>query len=125
MGEILVVDDERGIRRLVSAVLEDAGYTSRGCANGMEALEALTEETGLVILDLTMPVMSGDEFLRELRRRKHPAPVIILSAGNAAAVAAEFAVPALAKPFDVDELLTLVAATLDDRLTAPLPIPRS
>src|SRR5204863_4715130 len=69
-GTILVVDDEAVIQRTIRAALERYGYTVISAGGGAEATQIL-EEMGsrilLVLLDMTMPVVSGEETLRRLR----------------------------------------------------------
>ena len=67
---VLVVDDDPDIRETLRFVLEDAGYPVYSAENGSEALAILSsgkELPGLILLDLMMPVMSGDEMLRALK----------------------------------------------------------
>ncbi len=66
--EVLVVDDDAGIRRMIAAVLEDEGYRVRLADHGREALDRIAEHPPqLVVLDLQMPVMSGWELHEQLR----------------------------------------------------------
>ena len=66
---ILIVDDEPSIRRLVSRILDDAGYGSETAANGREALDKLkTGQFDLVISDISMPVMDGLKLTEEVVR---------------------------------------------------------
>ena len=81
-GTILLVDDERGIRRLGKRILEDFGFAVLVAANGREAVRMFQEhknEIVLVLLDLTMPKMSGDEAFQEIRQIKSDARVILSS----------------------------------------------
>jgi PAS domain S-box-containing protein len=104
----LVADDETGIRLLVTEMLERLGFEVVATADGVEFLEAFRERRGafaVLILDLTMPRLSGDEVLRELAREQLP-PVILMSGYNAVDLGtrvAGLAVSAqLQKPFDLD-----------------------
>ncbi len=77
---ILVVDDARNIRVMVSSYLEQEGFRVIGAANGNEALrQARLEPPDLIVLDLMMPEMGGYEFLREYGR-DHQTPIIVLTA---------------------------------------------
>jgi len=79
---VLVVDDETSVRRLARAMVERCGFTVAEAADGAEALEAIRanpERFACVLLDLTMPRMSGEEALRELRRVNATLPVILSS----------------------------------------------
>jgi DNA-binding response OmpR family regulator len=77
---ILVVDDARNIRVMVSSYLEQEGFRVVEAANGAEALRrARLEPPDLIVLDLMMPEMGGYEFLREYGRDHHT-PIIVLTA---------------------------------------------
>lgn len=108
---VLVVDDDPDIRETLRFVLEDAGYVVYCAGNGREALEILGQEQplpGLILLDLMMPVMSGDEMLRALRAVHALAhiPVTIVTASGAPMP--PLASGLLKKPVDLDVLLRLV-----------------
>lgn len=79
MKEILIVDDDQEIRNLVKTYLEIEGYIIKVAANGAEALGALDDDIGLVILDVMMPMMNGFE-VAKLIRDKSRAPILFLSA---------------------------------------------
>src|ERR1700742_457602 len=85
---VLVVDDDPDIRETLRFVLEDAGYPVYVAENGKEALDLLAAtETppGLILLDLMMPIMRGDEMLRALKTVHALAaiPVTIVTASGA------------------------------------------
>ena len=76
---VLVVDDERAIRRYLHAALNAQGYTVYDASNGQEALNAVvTDKPDLVILDLGLPDLDGVEVTRRLREWTQ-LPIIILS----------------------------------------------
>jgi DNA-binding NtrC family response regulator len=79
---VLVVDDDPTQRRLIQAVLEREGFGVAQAAGGEEALARLAQggAADVVILDLSMPGMSGVETLKEMRARGYGAPVIVLTA---------------------------------------------
>lgn len=82
---ILIVDDHAMIREPIEAVLRDEGYATRTACDGREALLALAESTpDLVLLDLSMPVMSGLQVLEQMRKehRLRHIPVMVLSAAG-------------------------------------------
>jgi PAS domain S-box-containing protein len=82
-GTVLVVDDEAAIRKLARTALEKAGYDVITAENGMEAISILRKAGGqiaAVLLDMTMPVMSGAETLRQVREIE-PDIHVILSSG--------------------------------------------
>ena len=77
---ILVVEDDPDINRLLCRVLEGAGYPCRPAFSGSEAiLWAQQYEYDLVLLDLMLPGLTGEEFIAQMRRRK-TMPIIVLSA---------------------------------------------
>jgi len=81
MFHILVVDDDKNIRRLIQAVLENENYTVSTASNGQEALEIMDREfIDLVILDIMMPVMDGYEFTSLLRKTNNEMPILMVSA---------------------------------------------
>ena len=83
---LLVVDDEKDIRELTSALLADDGYEILTAEDGLQALELLSQfHPDLVITDLQMPRMSGFELVKIMHQRFPELPVIIISgafAGN-------------------------------------------
>src|SRR5262245_25349193 len=108
---VLVVDDDPDIRETLRFVLEDAGYSVYVAENGKEALDLLAvAETppGLILLDLMMPIMSGDEMLRALKAVHALAtiPVTIVTASGAPMP--REASSMLKKPVDLDALLRVV-----------------
>lgn len=70
MAKILIIDDEPTIRELFRFVFEDAGHSTLLAANGREALELLRSDApDFMLVDVSMPEMSGKEFILELGRR--------------------------------------------------------
>ena len=112
---ILVIDDERAIRDLLSDGLTGHGYRVLTASNGVEALQlfqARASEVRLVITDSAMPVMDGNLVIVELHKL-HPAlPIIVASADEPAKNAATSTEPRLRKPFSLDEVLFAVARAL-------------
>ena len=81
MFQILVVDDDKNIRRLYQAVLEDAGYRVHAAGDGEEALAVMDREyVDLVVLDVMMPKMDGYEFTKVLRENNDDLPILMVSA---------------------------------------------
>lgn len=114
LNPILVVDDDAGIRELISETLADEGYAVVAAPNGVIALRLLEEcHPSLILLDLLMPLMDGDEFLRRYREMPGPhVPVVVFSASGLNRVGRTTrnldADAFLAKPFDLEDLLKLV-----------------
>jgi DNA-binding response OmpR family regulator len=111
---ILVVDDDPGLMRLVSAILRSAGYAVVTAADGSDALVvAQTESFDAIVLDLLMPVLDGRGFFRELRALGRTTPVLIASAYGARDAQIELgAEGSIRKPFEPDALLDAVARVL-------------
>ncbi|HWQ14724.1 MAG TPA: response regulator transcription factor [Roseiflexaceae bacterium] len=112
---VLVVDDEKAIAYLVADALEEEGYSVRVHHDGASALlDIINAPPDLVLLDIAMPVMVGDELLHYLRRHGYPdLPVIVMTAGlQPEAYLAQGANAVLPKPFDLERLLELVARHL-------------
>jgi two-component system OmpR family response regulator len=114
---ILVVDDEAGVRDLLSDALRIAGYVSEVASNGEEALRIWKNQPiDLCIVDINMPSMNGFEFVEAVREQNSSTPVLLLSARNSASdVARGLRVGAddyVRKPFSLEELLLRVAAIL-------------
>jgi len=109
-ASVLVVDDDADIRDCMADVLESAGYDVRTAANGKEGLEALCGgyRPCVVLLDLMMPVMTGQEFLAAVRRSElSRLPVVVVTAAGQSVVAPG-ADELMRKPFDIDLLLDTV-----------------
>lgn len=113
---ILVVEDDPDINRLLCTILENAGYNCRPAYSGSEAqLWTQKYQYDLVLLDLMLPGLTGEELIRELRR-KRTMPILVLSAKagladrvNVLRLGADDFIP---KPFDNDEVLARVEAQL-------------
>ncbi len=113
---VLVVEDDPDLLALEEAFLAEAGYRVSCAADGLEALDRVEREMpGLILLDMRMPRMNGWEFAREFRARYGNAcPIAVITAAeNARLRAQEIDADAwLEKPFDLDEVLRLVARHL-------------
>jgi CheY-like chemotaxis protein len=112
---VLVVDDDYGIREVLSEVLSDAGYSTATASDGDEALRYLQSAPLLpcvILLDLMMPVMTGWEFrlAQQQDPRLAPIPVVALSARRGVTHERyQITVDAfMHKPVDLDQLLDLV-----------------
>jgi DNA-binding response OmpR family regulator len=116
---ILIVEDDVDILRLLSRELEDAGFEVMAFDSGMRGLSAVRESSpDLVILDLGLPDISGQEIARRLRHTGN-IPIIILTAADEVGTKVEMlnagADDYLAKPFHVEELLARVNVQLRKR----------
>lgn len=117
MAKILIVDDDRGVVHIIRQLLAEHGYETSMALNGLGGLELFqTQFFDLIITDLKMPGMDGLSFLREVRQLEPAMPVIILTAygslNNTSGTAGEGAFIHLAKPFQADELLSVVRHVL-------------
>lgn len=115
----LVVDDNEDIRDVFARLIERAGHRAAMAADGVEAVEAVQRETyDVMILDLTMPRMSGVEVVRWLKEHPDVAPhmrVVVISAwaGEHRAVLQELGVETvMQKPLRIQQLDDLIAETL-------------
>jgi len=117
---VLVVDDEESVRDMVRRMLEHAGYKVLSAADGVDGVQVFAEkssEVSVVLLDLMMPRMNGEETFRELRRLNANVKIILSSGyGRETALSmmdAEIGVAGfLPKPYDFDELLEKVETAL-------------
>ena len=126
---ILVVDDEAQITRVLKTSLSAQGYGIRTASDGMQALlEMKTWSPDLVITDLRMPNMDGLELCRQIRSESH-IPIIVLSVKGEEAIKVEAldagADDYVTKPFSINELLARVRAalrrtTIDEQSEAPV-----
>jgi PAS domain S-box-containing protein len=119
-GVILLVDDEEVVRRTAAAMLARLGYTILEAANGQEAIEVFQGNLSrimLVILDLSMPVMGGEESLKRLKSIKPDVPVVLSSGYSETEAARRFrstgAASFLQKPYTAQHLAELVKAALN------------
>jgi len=113
---VLLVDDEPDILGFMELALRECGYEVITASSGRDALAVLDRSSPeLILLDAKMPMMGGEEFLQEFRRRPGPrVPVVLVTAMRmqASEAARLGAQDLLAKPFDLDELQACVARHL-------------
>lgn len=119
---VLVVDDERAVRRFASRILQQDGHTVHEAADGAEALDLMeggTLPVELVVSDIIMPRLNGVELLKALAVTRPSVPVILMSA-YAQRELADMGVVApcgvLPKPFPAERLLQEVRRCLGKRL---------
>jgi len=118
--KVLVIDDEPPIRKLLRMGLQTQGYTTIEAPDGRTALEKLSEEPDIVILDLGLPDMDGLDLLGKLRARKENVPIVVLSSrGDEAGKVKALDLGAddyVTKPFGTEELLARMRAALRHQL---------
>ena len=115
---VLVVDDDRAIRRMVTTVLTREGYDVDEAGGGEEALKEIAwDGYHVIILDLTMPVVSGYDVLRAIfQARPNSRCVVIMSAAGQREIDnidPSMIRTKLRKPFNLDELVTAVRSCVE------------
>jgi DNA-binding response OmpR family regulator len=120
MAEILIIDDDPQIRRLLTRILTGAGHSVHEAADGWMGTETFSRvHPALVITDIVMQEKEGIETIRDLRGQDPGVPILAIS-GGAGERYLDLAIKlgataSLAKPFGVDELLSVVAELLARR----------
>jgi two-component system response regulator AtoC len=117
--QILVVDDEPKMRRVLEIVLQKMGHRVLSAGNGVEALAIFgANAIDLVITDLRMPEMDGIELLARLREQESDVPVIVITAHGTIETAVTAmkhgACDYLLRPFDIDVVEHAVERVLND-----------
>lgn len=111
--KVLVVDDTKNIRMLLTTCLELYGYKVVTAVDGLDALNTITiENPDLIFLDIKLPEISGTEVLRRIRSMGVITPVVIMTAfatvKNAIECTKLGAVAYLQKPFTADKVKTVI-----------------
>ena len=120
MSDILIVDDERDIRELISDILQDEGFATRLAGDSDTAMaEINTEPPALIILDIWLKDsrMDGIDILKTVKRDNPDVPVVIISGhGNieiAVAAIKQGAYDFIEKPFNIDQLLVVIRRAME------------
>ena len=120
MGDILIVDDERDIRELISDILKDEGFTTRLAGTSDECMAEMNKEApSLMILDIWLKdsSMDGIDILKAVKRDNPDVPIIIISGhGNieiAVAAIKQGAYDFIEKPFNIDQLLVVITRAME------------
>jgi len=120
MGDILIVDDERDIRELVSDILKDEGYSTRLAANSDECMAQVSSDPpSLMILDIWLKDsnMDGIDILKVIKQENPEIPIVIISGhGNieiAVAAIKQGAYDFIEKPFNIDQLLVVIRRAME------------
>lgn len=120
MKKVLVADDTKNIRILLTTCLESDGYIVITAKNGEEALDILKKgDVDLAFIDIKMPLLSGTEVLREIRSNGITTPVIIITAfatiKNAIECTKLGAVEYIQKPFTVKRVKAVLEKMLNEQ----------
>lgn len=117
--EILIVDDQLGIRTLLSDILTNEGYGVSTAGTGKEALDkALANYYDLIILDYKLPFFNGVEVLQQLQQNQIEIPAILISGlinDEVKKTSAGLIQKVMAKPFNVKDIQQSVKLILADR----------
>jgi DNA-binding response OmpR family regulator len=121
MATILIIEDQADLRNLYKMILEQAGHKVFAVPNGVEGLHYLKQNPDLVILDLSMPMASGDVVLGFIRSTPEmkKLPVMVVSAlPNAASIARDLGADlCLHKPVSIDEITEAVNKLLEQTVS--------
>src|SRR5690606_29342446 len=117
---VLVVDDDAGARAALKQLLSAHGYEVALAADGVAALERITERPpDAVVTDLDMPRMNGMELLAAIKEKDRDLPVIVATSATDARSAVEAmragAADYVTKPIDFDELVLAIGRAIDHR----------
>jgi DNA-binding response OmpR family regulator len=123
-GRLLVVDDDRAIRKLLERIARRAGFEADGARDGVEALEMLDRgQYDVALIDLMMPRLSGYELVQRIGTRD-PRPVLIvataLTSGDVKSVDDTLVKQVIRKPFDVNAVIAALNAAI-----APAAVPET
>ncbi|WP_270179704.1 response regulator [Alkalihalobacillus sp. CinArs1] len=127
MNKILIVDDQYGIRILLSELFRKEGFIALQAPNGITAIELVKQEDpDLILLDLKMPGMDGLEVFKSLKKLDEDVRVIFMTAYGELQLVEEFmnlgAITHFAKPFDIEEVCRTVKRVLQEnpkKMTSP------
>jgi len=124
-GKVLLVDDEETVREIGAEMLKELGFTPITAVDGMDALEIFksTPDIDLVILDLTMPRMDGEQCFRELRQLRSEVKVVMSSGFSEHEVTQKFVGKGLAgfiqKPYKLSVLKDAIRDIMNQLMKAP------
>lgn len=115
MADILVVDDEDALRRLIARILRGAGHAVREAADAKEAVAHFDQQVPAVLITgIVRPTQEGIETIVELRREMPGIPVLAIADGGSVhpQLANGCGISSLSKPFSADELVSAVAGLI-------------
>ena len=122
LADVLIADDQAGIRHVLSEVFSGDGYLVETASNGIEALKKVAANPPLLILlDMKMPFLNGLETLAELRKIALDVPVVMMTAYGEMDFLAEVQELGVRhyinKPFDLDEVRYLIKGLIEEEKT--------
>lgn len=115
---LLIIDDEAGMRDLISRAFSESGFITTAAPDGIDGIAKVEKhEFDLVLLDMSLPKMSGLEVLNRIKQMRPGVPVIMITAYGCAKTAIEAlrlgAYDYITKPFELDELQLVVDRALE------------
>ncbi len=121
-SQVLVVDDDASMQRMLRQRLEREGYAVHTAPNGEEGLDLIRKEVfNLIITDMRMPKLRGDELVRAVAQFNPNIPIIVMTAyaevDEAVQLMQDGIYHYVTKPFDVEDLVTKVKKALDEQIT--------
>ena len=121
-SQVLVVDDDASMQRMLRQRLEREGYAVHTAPNGEEGLDLIRKEIfSLIITDMRMPKLRGDELVRAVAQFNPNIPIIVMTAyaevDEAVQLMKDGIYHYVTKPFDVEDLVTKVKKALDKQIT--------
>ncbi|MEE8240794.1 MAG: sigma-54 dependent transcriptional regulator [Nitrospirales bacterium] len=121
-SQVLVVDDDASMQRMLRQRLEREGYAVQTAPNGEEGLDLIRKEVfSLIITDMRMPKLRGDELVRAVAQFNPNIPIIVMTAyaevDEAVQLMQDGIYHYVTKPFDVEDLVTKVKKALDKQIT--------
>jgi DNA-binding response OmpR family regulator len=120
---VLVIEDDPPMRELLDVVLREEGYQVVAVHDGATAIDVLESlKVDLITLDLDLPGLTGSDLLQVLRHRKMAIPPIIIITSYVPVKRSlqKMAQKIIAKPFDIDDLVSAVLQLLPSRLAKPV-----
>ena len=120
-NQILIVDDQSGIRLLLEEILKSEGYETLSAKTGKQACDlAEANEIDLMIMDYNLPVMHGRDVLQKMKERGCKHPVIVITGDSKESIEKDIDHPfvrsVITKPFDIHNLKEMVAGELTKSL---------
>jgi DNA-binding NtrC family response regulator len=127
IASVLVIDDDAGVRSMLSSILEDAGYSVEAVDNGKEAIKTCEKlPFDVALVDINLPDIQGTELLHKLKQIQPKMVKIIItgqpSIENAVKALNEKSDGFITKPFDPQELLEMIRKLIADKKSEYLQI---